>query len=118
MNKYQIIYADPPWKYNDKGCQGACEKHYQTMSIDDICKLPVKDISDKDCVLFIWCTYPKLPEGLKVIKSWGFEFKTIAFQWIKQNKSGNGHFFGLGRWTRSNSECCLLATKGKPKPKK
>ena len=52
---------------------------------------------------------------MKVIESWGFQYKTIAFQWVKQNKSGNGHFFGLGRWTRGNTECCLLATKGKPK---
>ena len=56
-----------------------------------------------------------LQEALKVIESWGFKYKTIGFQWIKQNKSGKGFFFGLGRWTRGNSECCLIAVKGKPK---
>lgn len=55
-----------------------------------------------------------LQEGLKVIEKWGFKYKTLGFQWIKQNKSGKGYFFGLGRWTRGNSECCLLGVKGKP----
>lgn len=62
--KYKIIYADPPWRYNDKNCNGNCESHYNTMNIKDICNLPIKDITDKDCVLFLWCTYPMLKEGL------------------------------------------------------
>lgn len=113
--KYSIIYADPPWRYNDKNCNGACEQHYGTMNILDIQKLPISKISDKDCVLFLWATYPMLREALSVIEAWGFKYKTIGFQWIKQNKSGKGYFFGLGRWTRGNTECCLIATKGKPK---
>lgn len=113
--KYNIIYADPPWRYNDRKCNGACEHHYETMNIKDICKLPVSEISDKDSVLFLWVTYPMLREALALIEAWGFNYKTIGFQWIKQNKSGNGFFFGLGRWTRGNTECCLIATKGKPK---
>jgi len=113
--KYKIIYADPAWKYDDEGCQGTATNHYKTMKNEDICKLPIKDLADEDCILFIWGTYPKLPEVLEVIKSWGFTYKSIAFQWIKQNKSGNGYFYGLGRWTRGNSEPCFLAVKGKPK---
>ena len=113
--KYNIIYADPPWRYKDKKCNGNCESHYETMNLKDICNLPVKDIADKDCVLFLWVTYPMLNEGLKLIEEWGFRYKTIGFQWIKQNKSGKGFFFGLGRWTRGNTECCLIAVKGKPK---
>lgn len=113
--KYNIIYADPPWSYKDSGCKGAAAEHYQTMSVEDICKLPVKDLADKDCVLFMWATYPQLEEALQVIKHWGFEYKTIAFQWVKTYKSGFGEFLGLGRWTRGNTEPCLLATKGKPK---
>ena len=113
--KYNIIYADPPWRYQDRKCNGACEFHYNTMKIDNICELPVKDITDKDCVLFLWTTYPMLQEAMQLIKAWGFKYKTIGFQWVKQNKSGNGFFFGLGRWTRGNTECCLIATKGKPK---
>lgn len=113
--KYNIIYADPPWSYKDKKCNGNCESHYKTMNIEDICNLPIKNIADKDCVLFLWVTYPMLNEGLKLIEEWGFKYKTIGFQWIKQNKSGKGFFFWLGRWTRGNSECCLIAVKGKPK---
>ena len=56
-----------------------------------------------------------LKEAIKVIEAWGFTYKSIAFQWVKQNRSGNGYFFGLGRWTRGNTEPCLLAGKGKPK---
>ena len=115
LKKYNIIYADPPWRYNDKGCQGAAEKQYRTMALEDICKLSVPEICAKDAVLFMWATYPKLAEALQVIKAWGFEYKTIAFQWIKLNKSGVGEFFGLGRWTRGNTEPCLLAVKGKPR---
>ena len=113
--KYQIIYADPPWKYKDKGCNGNCESHYNTMNIEEISNLPIKNISNKDSILFLWVTYPMLQEGLKLMDSWGFKYKTIAFQWIKLNKSGIGYFFGLGRWTRGNSECCLIGTKGRIK---
>lgn len=113
--KYNIILADPAWSYQDKNCNGNCESHYNTMNIKDICNLPVQNILEKDCVLFMWVTYPMLKEGLQVMESWGFKYKTIGFQWIKQNKSGNGYFFGLGRWTRGNSECCLIGVKGKPK---
>ena len=113
--KYSIIYADPPWRYSDKGCSGNAQAHYPTMAIDDICRLPVSTISSDCCVLFLWATYPMLQEAFKVIDAWGFTYKSIAFQWIKQNHSGNGYFFGLGRWTRGNTEPCLLATKGKPK---
>lgn len=112
--KYDVIYADPPWSYKDKSCSGNAEDQYKTMSLDDICKLPVKDIAEKDCVLFLWTTYPMLKEALRVIESWGFKYKSIGFQWIKQNKSGKGYFFGLGRWTRGNTEPCLIAVKGKP----
>ena len=115
MAKYSIIYADPPWSYNDKKCEGAAEKEYKSISLSDLCSLPVKEIAAKDCVLFLWATYPKIEDALSLIRAWGFEYKSIAFQWIKQNKSGNGFFFGLGRWMRGNTECCLIAVKGKPK---
>lgn len=84
------------------------------MNVEDICNLNVAELADEDCVLFLWATFPKLPEALQVIKAWGFQYKTVSFVWLKQNKSGNGWFFGLGFWTRGNAEICLLATKGKP----
>ena len=114
--KYKIIYADPPWSYKDKalaGNRGACCK-YPVMNIDDIKNLPVKGIADDDCILFLWVTFPKLNECFEVIESWGFNYKTVAFTWVKKYKNG-GNFMGMGRWTRANAEICLLATKGKPK---
>ena len=115
MKKYQIIYADPPWSYRSGKVQGAPQNHYMTMADEQLYPLPVSTLAAENSVLFLWCTFPKLPEGLKLIKAWGFVFKTVAFVWIKQNKSGNGFFLGLGWWTRSNAEVCLLAVKGKPK---
>jgi len=77
--------------------------------------LPVNTIAAKDCVLFLWVTMPKLNECFEIIKAWGFEYKTVAFTWIKKNKKADSLFWGMGRWTRANAEVCLLATKGKPK---
>lgn len=118
LKKYQIIYADPPWQYkvySKKGDSRSAESYYSTMSIEDICKLPVKNISDDNCVLFMWMTFPTLKEGLKVINEWGFKYKTVAFVWIKQNKKTPLLFWGMGFWTRANAEICILATKGNPK---
>ena len=115
---YKIIYADPPWSYNDKansGKRGASHK-YPTMSIDDIKKMPVSNLTgDNDAVLFMWVTMPLLQEGLDTIKAWGFNYKTCAFVWVKTNKVAGTPFMGMGNWTRSNAELCLLATLGKPK---
>lgn len=118
MKKYNIIYADPPWKYkvySKKGKGRSAENHYPTMSIDEICALPVSNLADKDCTLFLWVTFPTLREAFAVIDAWGFTYKTVAFVWIKQNKKTPSLFWGLGFWTRANAEICLLATKGKPK---
>lgn len=118
--KYEIIYADPAWSYNDKLAarsmhHQAAEAHYSVMSLADIKALPVASIADDNCILFMWVTMPLLVEGLAVIESWGFKYKTNAFTWIKTWKKSKAPFLGLGRWTRGNAELCLLAVKGKPK---
>jgi N6-adenosine-specific RNA methylase IME4 len=117
--KYQIIYADPPWTFKTYSAKGkekkSAECHYDCMSIYDIKALPVNDIADNDCALFMWVTFPLLQEGLYTIKAWGFTYKTCAFNWVKKNKKSDSFFWGLGYWTRANSEICLLATKGNPK---
>lgn len=77
--KYNIIYADPPWSYDDKKCSGNCENHYSTMKLKDICDLPVKNIAADDCVLFLWVTYPMLKEALQVIESWGLNINQLVF---------------------------------------
>ena len=110
-----MIYADPPWRYTQKGLQGAAEKHYPTMGIDEICALPVADLAAPDSVLFLWATFPQLPEALRLIKAWGFQYKSVAFVWLKKNRKSESWFYGLGFWTRGNAEVCLLATRGHPK---
>lgn len=116
--KYKIIYADPPWQYrvySKKGQGRSAENHYHTMNIKDIKALPVDKIADKDCILFLWITFPCLKEGIEVMERWGFKYKTCGFNWVKRNKKKNTYFMGLGFWTRSNSEVCLIGTKGQPK---
>jgi len=118
MKKYDIIYADPPWQfktYSKKGKEKkSAENHYDCMSLQDIYNLPVQTIASDNCVLFTWVTSPMLREGLKCIEEWGFEYKTIGFNWFKKNKIADSWFWGLGYWTRQNTEFCLLATKGNP----
>ena len=119
--KYNIIYADPHWSYNvasGKGTsRGVAERYYNTMKLEDICNLPVGNLCD-NAVLFMWATFPNLPQALKVIENWGFKYKTVAFNWTKiYPKSGNP-IMGCGYWTRANGEICLLATKGKDYPRR
>ena len=116
--KYNIIYADPAWHfktYSDKGNLRSAIRYYDCLNINDICNLPVNDIADDNCILFIWVIDSMLPEALQVIKKWNFLYKTVAFTWVKQNKISDGYFTGMGYWTRCNPEQCLLATKGNPK---
>ena len=113
--KYTVIYADPPWRYDQKSLQGAAEKHYSTMSIEELCALPVEYLAAKDCALFLWTTFPMIPEALRLIEAWGFKYRTAAFVWLKQNRKNHGWFYGLGFWTRGNAELCLFAKRGRPK---
>lgn len=113
--KYNIIYADPPWKYEQKRLSGAAEKHYPTMGIEQLCALPIGEIAEKDSALFLWATFPQLPEALRLVRAWGFCYKTVAFVWLKQNRKSLTWFYGMGFWTRGNAEICLLATRGHPK---
>lgn len=116
--KYSIIYADPPWKYNDKmvmkGVHGnirGAESFYNTMTLEDIKALPVKEISEKNAILFLWVTMPFLPQTQEVMESWGFKYKTCGFTWIKTTKTGKIHT-GMGHYTRGNAELCLIGVRG------
>jgi N6-adenosine-specific RNA methylase IME4 len=116
--KFAVIYADPAWSYrvwNKKGNGRTAENHYPTMSVKEICALPVADIAAKDSALFLWATYPNLPEAFEVIRAWGFTYKTVAFTWVKTCRKSPGYFMSLGHWTRANAEICLFATKGHPR---
>jgi len=115
---YDVIAADPAWKYQDTasaGERGACFK-YPVLSAQDMAALPVGDIAARDSVLFMWTTGPMLVDGTaeRLARAWGFTPKTMAFTWVKLTKLGKRWFWGMGRWTRSNPEFVVLYTKGKP----
>lgn len=131
---FRAIYADPPWHfqtYNEAGrkrspdwkpFKGSPSIHYDTMSAADIRALPIAELAADDSCLFLWICWPLLAEAMELIKAWGFTYKTCAFSWTKAH-AGQIEMFrddadvqvGMGYWTRSNSEVCLLATRGKPK---
>jgi site-specific DNA-methyltransferase (adenine-specific) len=121
MKKYQIIYADPPWKYNSRANHktrfrgGACG-HYDLMSMEQIKSLPIPELADDNCVLFMWCTFPYLEDQIKLFTHWGFRYRTLGFSWIKTNPKNGKPFFGVGYYAKSNCEVCLMGIKGKMKP--
>ncbi len=112
MNKYKVIYADPPWEYRQSGSKtnsrGMAKQHYKTMTTKQIMELDVKGIKSKDAVCFLWATFPNIGEALKVMEAWGFIYKTAAFVWVKKNKKSNTLFWGMGAYTRANAEVCLI----------
>ena len=117
-NKYGVIYADPPWSFRTwsaKGTGRSAISHYDCLNFEALAALPIAELPSADCVLFLWVPDPFLDRGFELIRAWGFEYKTVAFCWVKQNIRSKGFFAGLGYWTRANHELCLLATRGKPK---
>ena len=131
---FGAILADPPWhfeawnretrvmKRGSKTTYLAARTHYNTLSIEELCSLPIAAMAAKDCCLFMWITWPNLVGAITVIARWGFQYKTCAFCWIKGH-AGQIELFQeeitplmkMGYWTRASSEVCLLATRGKPK---
>jgi len=105
--KYQVVYADPPWQYNNSGLGGAAESHYPTMSMDGLARLDLASLTGEDAILFLWVTSPFLPEGLRLCQAWGFEYKT-TFVWIK-DKSTYGK---LGFYNYGQHEFLFVATRG------
>jgi N6-adenosine-specific RNA methylase IME4 len=119
--RFGVIYADPPWPWETWGgdsgkIQSACDNHYGTSALDEIMKLPIAHLAADDCALLMWCTWPHISIGthIKVIEAWGFRPCTLAFDWIKQNPRRDGLHTGMGYYTRSNAEPCLLAVRGSP----
>ena len=115
--KYNVIYADPPWSYsfkeptaskggsNGSGYSAGVDYYYKTMDLADIQNLPINDITEKDCVCFMWAVNPQLPEALDTMKMWGFTYKT-TFTWHKERCKG------MGYWFRGHTEFLLLGVKG------
>jgi len=142
--KFGTILADPAWRFETWSASGRdrCpdgpvtrnqqrqnrpERHYATMTLDEIKALPIADLAAPDCVLCMWAVDPMIPQALEVGAAWGFKFKTPAFYWIKTRRKGSTRHLlhnepdhklfpmGTGYWTRANPELCLLFTRGKPK---
>ncbi len=120
-HKFGAIYADPPWHFRNWSAKGTGRNaisHYDCMDFGALARLPIADFAAPDCALFLWAVDPLLPRALDLIRAWGFEYKTVAFYWMKLNvkpRHDADYFTGLGYWTRANPEQCLLATRGKPK---
>lgn len=117
--KYNIIYADPPWTYSSKSAVNnkkgreikPLSDHYGSMTLPEMCSLPVKDITDKDAACFMWVTDSHLDEALALMAAWGFQYKTIAFNWVKTTNKGN-ICKNVAPWTLKSAEICILGTKG------
>lgn len=126
-NHFGAIYADPPWSFRAWSVASRVASRgsvipYKTMEMEEIAALPICELAGDNSCLFLWVVWPTLPEALDIISSWGFEYKTCAFSWIKARnlqldmlRDDADAYMGLGYWTRANSEVCLLATRGKPR---
>jgi N6-adenosine-specific RNA methylase IME4 len=117
--RFACIYLDPPWpyqNYSNKGSMhGGAQRHYDTMTLDDIAALPVGQLAADDCAVFCWETLPHHFDVRPIlVERWGLKFATSAFTWVKTKPDGTGLHMGMGFWTRSNVELCLLATRGSP----
>jgi N6-adenosine-specific RNA methylase IME4 len=133
---WKTIVADPPWSFKSRtaiksenwGSIRHVERHYNTMSLDGIKAMPVREIAcKKECHLFLWTTAPHMPQALEVMEAWGFKYSTIAFTWVKLRRAHNAmqlrftptidadFHVGLGLTTRKNAEFVLLGRRGSPK---
>ena len=114
--KYNIIYADPPWNFSSKEYSGKrfrpLEEVYNTEKTTTMEQWDISRIADKDCAIFMWTTDAHIEEAIRLMKSWGFKYVTIAFIWSKVTKNGK-QVSNLGAWTMKNCEICLFGTKGR-----
>ena len=126
MRKYGVIIADPPWGYQNwsERKQGAAAAEYPTLTVSQLCALPVSELAAKDCVLLLWGTWPKLNEAcLPVMRAWGFRY-TTGFPWVKITEVGSslwggieiGVQYGVGFWARGCTELVLIGKRGKASP--
>lgn len=118
---FRVILADPPWSFanwSEKGEEKNPSAHYDTMAAVAIQALPVAALAAKDCALFLWCCWPTMPLWFPTLDAWGFEYKGLAWEWIKFNPATGKYAFGPGYGTRKNLEPCLLAARGSPSLRK
>ena len=130
---FTCISADPPWHHATRSAKGITSRHpaahYDTMSLADIKRMPVKAAAAKDCHLFLWTTGPHLQQAFTILPAWGFRYSSLAFVWVKRHKTAGDHQdplarplfmdardlnFGTGYTTRQNAELVLLGRRGNP----
>lgn len=119
MSGYKLIYCDPPWSFSNKKTGGSmksgADAQYPTMTIDDLKRMDIQSIADKDCLLVMWWVGSMPQEAIDLVNAWGFTIKNMnGFVWNKLTKHDKP-FFGMGFYTRAGSESCIIATRGKPK---
>lgn len=108
---YDLIYCDPPWKYNDKSLnKGGALRHYKCLTLQKLSEISIPARSNS--IILMWATYPLLPTALQLMNNWNFIYKTVAFTWVKSNLD-NSLYMGMGHYTRANAEICLLGKRGK-----
>ncbi|GAI29694.1 unnamed protein product, partial [marine sediment metagenome] len=99
------------WEYKESGSGNrVVSSKYPTMNIEDIKDLPIRNISNDTCILWLWVTFPRLEQGLEVIKAWSFKYYGLGFVWAKTTKEDN-YAWGMGYYTRQNPEVCLIGVK-------
>lgn len=119
--RYAVILADPPWQgYDSKhwrrrhnGERDLPKDYYPALSLAEIAALPIPALAADDCALFVWTTSTYIAEAVKLIQGWDFRYAGVAFTWVKLDKLGRP-VLGLGQYTRTNAEYCLLGIQGKP----
>lgn len=110
-DKYAVLYADPPWRYEHPpigSSSRSIENHYPTMTLEEICALPVDSLVHENAILFLWATAPKLAECFDVIDAWGFTYRTCMV-WVKDR-------IGMGYHARNRHEILLIAKRGQLAP--
>lgn len=115
---FSIIYADPPWDYKGQTqiglggvSSGGAKSHYSTLKLDDLKRLDISSLCEKDCLLFMWSSSPHLDQAIDLMRAWGFSWATVAFAWDKQRVNP-------GFYTMSQVELCLVGKRGKiPQPR-
>lgn len=115
-NKFATVLADPPWRFQNRTGKIAPEhgrlSRYGTMSLDEICALPVANISSEPAHLYLWVPNALLPEGLAVLAAWGFHYKSNIV-WHKVRKDGGPDGRGVGFYFRNTTELLLFGIRGK-----
>lgn len=116
MSQFDVILADPAWDYRNwsDARHGAAASAYATVSTEDMSRYPVRSWAAKNAALFMWATWPKLPDALRLLEAWGFEYVS-AFPWIKTVPESRAIFRGIGFWTMAASEFMLIGKRGEPK---